>query len=53
MHSNHFHTSCKFCQSMDEVLLRCDALKQYFHKVLLTKLYKQVLTCAFVDESVV
>ena len=24
MNSNHFHTSCKFCQSMDEVLLRCD-----------------------------
>ena len=26
--------------------------KQYFHKVLLIKLYKQVLTCEFVDESV-
>ena len=42
---------------MDEVLLPCDdkdkALKQFFHKVLLIKLNKQVLTCAFVDESVV
>ena len=24
MNSNRFHTSCKFCQSMDEVLLRSD-----------------------------
>ena len=35
------------------VTIKINALKQYFHKVLLTKLYKQVLTCAFVDESVV
>ena len=35
------------------VTIKIKALKQYFHNVLLTKLYKQVLTCAFVDESVV
>ena len=34
------------------VTIKIKALKQYFHKVLI-KQYKQVLTCAFVDESVV
>lgn len=34
------------------VTIKIKALKQYFHKVLLIKLYKQVLTCESVDECV-